>query len=216
MKNNGRVLKILFAEDSAQDVELAIRALKRSGISAIAARECTEVAFRDALSSMLPDIIISDNSMPQFSSKLALAAARELAPTVPFIVLSGSVAKDAAGVDHLHQVTASLAKSDMEQLGNVVAQALSRATPQIAGDWSHATTPVNGFLSLEIRIAQTYLNQAERRPRGDALDRNIARVRRVVALIDRILSRIDTAAPEANEIRQARDELTTRLTALSS
>src|SRR5687768_148995 len=101
MKNNGRVLKILFAEDSAQDVELAIRALKRSGISAIATRECTEVAFRDALISTLPDIIISANSMPQFSSKLALAAARELAPTVPFIVLSGSVAK--AGVDHLHQ-----------------------------------------------------------------------------------------------------------------
>jgi DNA-binding NtrC family response regulator len=216
MKNNGRLLKILFAEDSAQDVELAIRALKRSGISAIATRECTEVAFRDALISALPDIIISDSSMPQFSSKLALAAARELAPTVPFIVLSGSVAKAMAGVDHLHQVTACLAKSDMEQLGNVVAQALSRATPQIAGDRSSATTQVSGFLSLEIRIAQTYLNQAERRPRGEALDRNIARVRRVVALIDRTLSRIDTAAPEANEMRQARDELTTRLTALSS
>ena len=216
MTNTGSVINILFAEDSPADVELALRALGRSGILAVAAVHSTEDAFRSALRAALPDIIISDNSMPQFSSKLAFAAARELAPNVPFIVLSGSAARERAGAEHLRQVTALLDKVDLEQLGSVVTSILSRLA--CGGDSASTTSEptVDDFLSLEIRTAHTYLNQAERWPRGEAFDSCLLRVQRVISRIDRLLTRKNALDRDAKNIRSDRDELAARLTALTS
>ena len=52
--------------------------------------------MRAALAAALPDIILSDFSLPQFDGMSALAVAREVAPDVPFIFLSGTIGEERA------------------------------------------------------------------------------------------------------------------------
>src|SRR5579871_1912142 len=82
-------LRVLIVEDSDSDAELAIWRLKTGGFSCIYQCVATEAEMRAALRSRLPDLILSDFSLPQFDGMTALAIAREEAPGVPFIFLSG-------------------------------------------------------------------------------------------------------------------------------
>jgi CheY-like chemotaxis protein len=112
-------VRIVMAEDSPADAELAVRALRRHGIRAEMVVVSSEPEFRQALAAR-PDVIISDNSMPLFSGQLALAIARELAPGVPFIFLSGTVPKQLPADSTLAQATACLDKNALGELGALV------------------------------------------------------------------------------------------------
>ena len=112
-------VRIVMAEDSSADAELAARALKRHGIRADVVVVCSEAEFRQVLGTR-PDVIISDNSMPLFSGTQALAIARELAPGVPFIFLSGSVPQQRAADSALAQATACLDKNRLGELGALI------------------------------------------------------------------------------------------------
>ncbi len=56
----------------------------------------TEVALRAALADQVWDALISDYHMPGFGAPGAFAVARECAPDVPFIIVSGTVGEDVA------------------------------------------------------------------------------------------------------------------------
>src|SRR5262249_8779456 len=51
---------------------------------------CTPVALRTALAETRWDVVISDYAMPAFEAPEALAIVRELAPELPFIIVSGT------------------------------------------------------------------------------------------------------------------------------
>jgi diguanylate cyclase (GGDEF)-like protein len=89
-------LRILMVEDSTADAELAIWRLKQGGYVCAPRRVVTAADMRAALTAELPDIILSDFSLPQFDGIAALAIARELAPDVPFIFLSGTIGEERA------------------------------------------------------------------------------------------------------------------------
>jgi diguanylate cyclase (GGDEF)-like protein len=89
-------LRILLVEDSTADAELAIWRLKQGGYLCTPRRVVTEAEMRAALAAELPDIILSDFSLPQFDGISALAVARELAPEVPFIFLSATIGEERA------------------------------------------------------------------------------------------------------------------------
>jgi len=124
MGTTGNKLRVVIAEDSEVDAHLAARALKRHGILANVVVASSEAEFSDALRGAVPDIIISDNSMPRFSGRRALEIATELAPGTPFIFLSGSVRDRVGGCEHLGRATACLDKRDLDQLGALVARLL--------------------------------------------------------------------------------------------
>jgi CheY-like chemotaxis protein len=124
----GARVRIIMVEDSPTDAELAAHALKRHGIAAEVVVVATESELSAALTATCPDIIISDNSMPRFSGRHALAIARELVPNVPFIFLSGSVAQRASVDSELAQADACLDKNDLRQLGALVVDLL-KSTP---------------------------------------------------------------------------------------
>ena len=113
-------VRIVMAEDSSADAELAARALKRHGFGGEFVVVSSEPEFRQALGGARPDLILSDNSMPQFSGSRALAIARELAPGVPFIFLSGSVPDRLPADSALAQATACLDKRRLHELGALV------------------------------------------------------------------------------------------------
>ena len=89
-------LRILLIEDVATDAELEVRELRRAGMRVAHRIVDTEEAFRRALEEFRPNLIISDFSMPQFDGMWALSLARELAPEVPFIFVSGTIGEEYA------------------------------------------------------------------------------------------------------------------------
>jgi PAS domain S-box-containing protein len=88
--------RVLVVEDSADDVVLLARELKKQSKPATFERVETAPDMRRALTEQRFDIIVSDYSMPEFSALEALAVARELAPDLPFIIVSGTIGEETA------------------------------------------------------------------------------------------------------------------------
>jgi signal transduction histidine kinase len=89
-------LRILFIEDSEDDVLLLARQLRQGGYSPAYERVETADGLRSALHRGGWDVIISDYSTPRFSGLEALAVTLQLAPEVPFLLISGTVGEEVA------------------------------------------------------------------------------------------------------------------------
>src|SRR5256714_2460488 len=94
--SSGRALRVLLIEDSQSDAELAMWRLKQAGYTCTFRCVVNEVEMRAALRAELPDLILSDFSLPAFDGMSALAIARAEAPAVPFIFLSGTIGEERA------------------------------------------------------------------------------------------------------------------------
>lgn len=92
----GRELRVLLVEDSASDAELTMWRLKQAGYACQFQCVVNEQQMRNALRAGLPDLILSDFSLPSFDGMSALAIARAEAPAVPFIFLSGTIGEERA------------------------------------------------------------------------------------------------------------------------
>ena len=92
-------LKVLMLEDSPIDAEIIQRALKLKKPGAEFRVVMEKQGFLEALEVFRPDLIISDNTMPQFSATEALELFNELRIPIPFILITGTVSEEfAAGV----------------------------------------------------------------------------------------------------------------------
>ncbi len=122
-----RPLKILLLEDAETDAELELRALARAKLECRPVRVETEEAFRAALVNDPPDVILSDYSLPGFDGHAALAIAKELAPTVPFIFVSGTIGEERA-VGSLKSGAADyVLKENLARLASAVSRAVDEA-----------------------------------------------------------------------------------------
>jgi len=89
-------LKILILEDNATDADFTIRALTKSDLNFDYIWVETEKDFTDALFQFHPDIILSDHSLPSFTSKDALRLCSEICPSCVFILITGTVSEEFA------------------------------------------------------------------------------------------------------------------------
>jgi two-component system, sensor histidine kinase and response regulator len=89
-------LHLLVVEDSPDDAELMVRALRRAGIDPTYERVDTPEAMRATLARGSWDLVISDYSMPHFSGLGALKLVQEIEPDLPFILVSGRAGEDVA------------------------------------------------------------------------------------------------------------------------
>lgn len=126
--NTETKLRLLLVEDSTADAELAIRRLQQAGYDCSFQRVVDEAQMRAALAAGLPDIILSDFSLPQFDGVSALAIARELAPDVPFIFLSGTIGEERAIEALKSGAIDYVLKSNPKRLVPAVKRALQDAT----------------------------------------------------------------------------------------
>ena len=62
--SSGRALRVLLIEDSQSDAELAMWRLKQAGYACTFRCVVNEVEMRAALRAELPDLILSDFSLP--------------------------------------------------------------------------------------------------------------------------------------------------------
>ena len=125
-----RAIKVLHVEDSEIDAELIARQLKRHGLVFACERVSTEAAFRQALALFVPDIILSDYSMPEFDGPRALELARELAGATPFIFMSGSNRLDDVEAMLSKGAADFIVKDDLTRLGPAIEKALRRSRAQ--------------------------------------------------------------------------------------
>jgi diguanylate cyclase len=89
-------IRVLLVEDVATEAELEVRELKRAGLPVKHRLVDSEETLLEALREFAPDVILSDFSMPHFDGMAALAVAREHAPEVPFIFVSGTIGEEYA------------------------------------------------------------------------------------------------------------------------
>lgn len=89
-------INTLFVEDSADDAERVVRALRGGGLDPSHLRVETPEQLRRALQGRTWDLVISDFSLPQMSAGAALELVREFDPDVPFIIVSGTTGEERA------------------------------------------------------------------------------------------------------------------------
>src|SRR2546425_6901263 len=120
-------LRVLLAEDVAADAELEIREIKRAGLRVSHRIVDSEKDFIRALREFAPDVILSDFSMPQFDGMEALRLAKELAPDIPFIFVSGTLGEEYAIRALKNGATDYVVKSNLVRLFATVESALASA-----------------------------------------------------------------------------------------
>ncbi len=117
-------LRVLFIEDNPLDVELAVRELQKNGFDMKWQRIESYSDFMNCMTHDPPDIIISDDAMPQFSAGEALQCLRDSGLTIPFIVVSHAIGEDEAVQLMRNGAADYLRKDRMGRLGEAVRHAL--------------------------------------------------------------------------------------------
>ena len=89
-------IRVLFVEDSQDDVELQLRRLRDASLDPQWDRVQTEEALREALRDESWHVALVDYNIPGFSGLEALRLIAEVAPDLPAITVSGSIDEDTA------------------------------------------------------------------------------------------------------------------------
>ena len=118
-------LRVLIVEDRADDAELVIRQLRRDGYDPQWRRVETEAEFLEALTSEL-DLVVSDFRLPRFDGPRALHLLQRTRPTVPFILVSGTIGEDIAVESMKAGAADYLLKDRLIRLGPAVRHALDQ------------------------------------------------------------------------------------------
>lgn len=86
--------KVLIVEDDPYDADLMLRELKKSEFIFTSKIVETQESFENALENFLPDIILSDYSLPRFDGVSAFNIKQLNWPDIPFIIVSGTIGEE--------------------------------------------------------------------------------------------------------------------------
>lgn len=89
-------LKILLLEDSATDAEIIQRMLQKELSNCRFSLAMNRNNFLQELETFRPDVVLSDNSLPQFNAAEALKIVRSQSLYTPFILVTGTVSEEYA------------------------------------------------------------------------------------------------------------------------
>ena len=118
------LVRVLVVEDVADDAALVERELRRAGITGATRRVDSERAYREALQTFAPDIILTDHSLPTFGAADALRIALLEAPDTPVIVVTGSLDEETAAEYIKAGAADYVVKHHLERVGPAVVRAL--------------------------------------------------------------------------------------------
>jgi two-component system, cell cycle sensor histidine kinase and response regulator CckA len=119
-------LRILILEDVPMDAELVEYELERASVPFVARRVDSRDAFLQELEEFRPDLILSDYTLPRFDGMTALSLARERVPSIPFLIVTGSVNEETAVGCMKAGATDYLLKSNLARIGPAIEAALER------------------------------------------------------------------------------------------
>lgn len=125
----GGELRVLHLEDNMLDQELVALTLESADLPWIPVLRQVESAesYLDALREFSPHLVLSDFSLPGYDGLSAFEAARQGAPYLPFIIVTGAMGEEVA-VDTLRRgVTDYVLKQRLERLAPAVRRAIAEA-----------------------------------------------------------------------------------------
>ena len=165
-------LKILLLEDNRNDAELLQRWLKREFRPTDIHLSMTEDDFLEALDHFQPEVILADNSLPQFSAAEALAIVRGRDLQVPFIMVTGTISEQFAVNIIKNGADDYILKSSLIRLPSAIEAALQfrnaekekkEAIRQLVQSEENYRTVVqritDAFIALDKDWCYTYLNE---------------------------------------------------------
>lgn len=117
-------IKILILEDNTADADLLVRHLTKSGLSFVYKIVESRQPFEDSLENFLPDIILSDYSLPSFDAVSAFKIIKEKSLVIPFIIISGTIGEENAVMLIKEGVTDYVSKSNFSSLLQKISRAL--------------------------------------------------------------------------------------------
>src|SRR5829696_7344631 len=121
-------LKVLIVEDSEDDALLLLRMLRKGGYDPTWERVDTPQDMEAALDGASWDLVISDHSMPAFSSSAALGLLRRKGfVDLPFIIVSGQIGEDAAVAAMKAGAHDYLMKDNLARLNSAIERELREA-----------------------------------------------------------------------------------------
>lgn len=116
--------KILFLDDSEDDVELMKNELNNSRVEFISKHVINKNEFVQAMDEFRPDIILADYSLPTFNGMNAFLLVKELYTGIPFILVTGALSEQLA-MDFLQEgVDDFILKSSYKRLPLAIESAI--------------------------------------------------------------------------------------------
>lgn len=123
-------LKLLILEDDSMDADLIQKIIQRAGIAFSAEVASDREEFLNAIQDKEYDIILADNSLPQFGSEDALRYVKENGIEIPFILVTGTVSEEFA-VNILQQGADDyILKKNMNRLPAAILMAIEKRKSQ--------------------------------------------------------------------------------------
>jgi PAS domain S-box-containing protein len=127
MRNMAGKLKILFVEDVLIDAELIWREIEKNKISFSKELVDNKEKYLEYLKDFEPDLIISDYRLPKFDGMTALRFRNELAPLIPFILVTGSVNEEVAVECMKAGADDYILKDNLSRLGLAIVNSINKS-----------------------------------------------------------------------------------------
>ncbi len=119
--------KILIVEHDVNDLELLKYELKKGGLDFESRIVENEIEYAEALKNFMPDLILSDYSLPSFDGPTAFKIREEVTPETPFIFVSGNIGEENSVEFIKKGVTDYVLKDKMFTLNTKVNRALEES-----------------------------------------------------------------------------------------
>lgn len=117
-------ISVLIIEDSIYSTDLNVRELKKAGFTVHHQMVSSGLHMKNALKDAKWDLIISDNSMPNFNALKALEVRNCAGKNIPFIIVSEDICQREIDKAYEEGCTAYVAKENLKELRKVVSDIL--------------------------------------------------------------------------------------------
>src|SRR3989442_12380317 len=137
-------LRILLLGDVPAAAALIERHLPKSGLDFVSERVDRRARFEQALREFVPDIILSDHGLPGFDGSAALELVNERFPTLPVILVTGSLNEEKA-VEFMKAGAADyILKDHLTRLPEAIQRAIRERRPRGGGGEAAPAPPGAG------------------------------------------------------------------------
>jgi PAS domain S-box-containing protein len=123
----GEILRMLLVEDSDDDAELSIRALRREDWNLRYERVSTERELRCTLEAKEWDVALCDYNLPPLGGARALAIINEAQPDMPVIFVSGIIGEETAAELMRSGAKDYVRKDNLARLNSTIERELAAA-----------------------------------------------------------------------------------------
>jgi PAS domain S-box-containing protein len=123
-------LRIVHLEDLDSDARLVERELKKGKINFEYLHIENKQDFKKALQEFKPDVVLSDHSLPSFTSREALEMVKEEGNHIPFIIITGTMSEEFAVSMMRDGAYDYILKDRMQRLPGTVMNAVEKINAQ--------------------------------------------------------------------------------------